>query len=340
MKIETLQPSKIKTRLFTVIFLFLISSFFVLASGFFLLASSVKAASDIDLEINPAVEFVSVLPGGKLQHTITIKQNGTTPLSVTPTIVDFKADGETGNPILSDTTHVDFISIENKDVNFGKAFNLTSEQSKQIVFNIHPNGDQIESEFPLTILFRAQAQNENQHGSGALSSAMIGANLIVHVSPNLENSGKLEVENIRSSKIFDSFRPLNFQILIKNTGNNATVVNGQVKVYDWQNKEILNESLAPDLILANSTRLARYSPSEKKTTKEPDYSQLSSQFSYSSPFLIGPYTIEVALNDPVNQIEESFVLKTHVVAFPISIMLIILFSFNTYLAYRYLVAKD
>lgn len=321
--------------------LFLISIFWLLISRFFLFPSPAHAqSSDIDLEVTPAVEFVSIIPGGKLQHTITIRQNGTTPLSVTPSIVDFSADGETGNPVLSNSTQVDFISIVNKDVDFGKSFNLTSNQSKQIVFNINPNGDQIESEFPLTILFSAQAQSENQHGSGALSSAVIGANLILHVSSNLENTGKLEVENIRSSKIFDSFRPLHFQVLIKNTGDNSTAINGFVKVYNWQGQQILEKEFVPDLILANSTRLARFSLSQKEDTQEPDYSQLSSEFSYSSPFLIGPFTIEVVLNDPVNKIDESFVLKTHVLAFPISIVLIILFSFNTYLAYRYLVAKE
>lgn len=297
----------------------------------------IAQSSDIDLEVAPGVVFLTIKPGQKKIHTITLEQKGKIPLFVTPTLVDFQADGETGNPILSNSSEVDFISINNKSIELDQPFTLAPGDSQQILLNINPPGDLAEQEYPLSLLFKAEPTNNNSTGNGALSSAIIGSNLILHITPNETNNGKLEVEKIKSSRIFDSFRPINFQILIKNTGDNATPIDGKVKLMSWQGKELKSFTLVPDMVLGNSTRLARYSISDNS---EEELDDLSDKFTYSAPFLIGPYTIEVSLNDTQKDIEQSYLLQSHLLAFPISILLLIFFVINSYLAYRYLVAKD
>lgn len=293
--------------------------------------------ADIDLELSPAVLFLSIKPGEKKLHTITLRHNSDNPLRITPTLVDFAPDGETGNPILSNTTQVDFISITTPGITWDKSFVLEPKKNQQIVFSINPDEHLPEKEFPLTFLFKAETAQTQQSNSGALSSAIVGSNLIVHLNSDNMNSGEIQVEQIKSAKIIDSFRPINYQVLLKNLGNNAIPISGYVRLLDWQNKELQKFEFVPDIILGQSSRLARYSLS---TDKEDDLTNLSAQFSFKPQFAIGPYTIEVVINDPLRNVNQSYMIKTHVFAFPISIIITIFFVLNTYLAYRYLVARD
>lgn len=305
---------------------------------FFLLFQPVQAKiNQIELEVSPAVIFLSVQPGNKITHTISLKQNGTTPLLVTPSLVDFKADGESGNPILQENSQVNFISVVNPDLDFDQPFLLAPNQEKQFVLNIQPPTNLAEKEFPLTILFRAEKQENVTTGTKAISSAIIGSNLILHNSLEAKTTAGIEVEKIQVAKFFDSFRPLNFKILLKNKNINASPVSGQIRIIDWKNKELANFDLVPDIILGNNTRLARYEVNPKKETG--DEKNLSTNFVYDTPFLFGPYLIEVTINDPINNIEQSYILRAHTVAFPIAIGLAIIFILNTYLVYRYLVTR-
>jgi len=291
---------------------------------------------DIDLEINPGVIFLSVRPGQKATHTILLKQNGSTSLTIIPNIVDFQSDGKTGIPILADSTKVNFITIQDPDKKIGQPFNLEPGSSTKIVFNIQPPDDLPEKEYTLSLLFRAQPTNGQSPSDTTITNAVIGANLILHVSSDTSPQSKLEVARLLINQFVDSFRPLKYQLLIENKGENAGPIDGNLKIYNWKNEQVQEYNLAPDLILAHSTRLARFAVDDKKVI---DSSSYSSNFSYSSPFLLGPYVIEVTLNDPQKNIENAYVFRHSVFAFPFSVVIIIFIIINTYLGYRYLVAK-
>jgi len=286
-----------------------------------IISPSAQAQSkNIDLEVNPAVIFLSVRPGQKITHTITLKQNGNIGLSVIPNIVDFQSDGKTGNPILTDSTDANFITIQNPDKKIGQPFNLEPGSSTKIVFNIQPPDDLLEKEYTLSLLFRAQPLSGPSSSESTITSAVIGSNLILHVAADTIPKSKLEVGKLFISQFVDSFRPIKYQLLIENKGENAGPIDGHIKIYNWRNEEVRQDQLAPDLVLSNSTRLARFLIEGKEKTDNASY---SADFSYAAPFLLGPYVFEVTLNDPQKNIEDAYVFRHSIFAFPFSIIIII-----------------
>lgn len=307
------------------------TSLLVFLALFFNLPGLVFAQNNLDISVSPPTAYLSVKPGGTLQHTIVLENNSNQQIEVSAKLVDFKADGKTGQPILGDGSI--FSQILQQKFNLDKPFVLAPGEKLPFQLKLDISEAAAQKEYPLTVLFSAQpAFNPNFIGSGGQVSAIIGSNLILLISQSEENQGKIQVEKLDYPKIVDSLSKINFNILAKNTGNNATNIEGSVTIKNLLNKSVAEYIFYPDVVLAQTTRQTRLLKKNEAEFNEegqllPEQNQtLTNQGTYKPAFLFGIYSIEVELK------EETVV--TQVFAFPFSILLAGLIGLGIFLAYR------
>ncbi|HEX7017746.1 MAG TPA: hypothetical protein VF209_02465 [Patescibacteria group bacterium] len=309
----------------------------VLLNLYLVLPISLASAQSapIDLSVSPPTEYIQVAPGKSISHTVTIEQHGSLPLRITPSIVDFASDGETGQPVLQFEKGSSFryLKIKNPDVQLGQPFSLNPGQKKQIVFQIEPPSEAVQGEFPLTLLFTAQPPTENTIGTGSQVSGMVGSNLVVLVSTGQTDKGKLVLEKIRAPRLVDSFGSLAFSLLAKNNGRNATTASGSATITNWQNQIVAEYTFYPDMILAQTSRLLRHGQSVESDAAD----NITADFKYKPAFLIGPYTITASLNENGLENQSQSLLSIRVFAFPFSLLIVTLLGVVLYFCYRFLV---
>lgn len=288
---------------------------------------SAQSAPQLDLSVDPATDFLQVKPGQKAVHSVTLTHNGTLPLQVTPRIVDFVADGQSGQPLLSDQASVDFITLQNPDMNLGQAFSLAPHTSKKIELVIAPTADTVPREYPLTLLFESKPANpETTIGTSSQTSAIIGSNLVIFVGDDSTVQGEMRIEKLDTSHVIDSFQPLKFAVTVFNDSAKSVPIQGTIKITDWLNRELINYDLEPDVVLGKSSRLVR-----QQTENEQD---LTTQFIFDKPFLLGFYSIEVILDQPQTGFDSSLTMTRRVIAFPISIIVMLAIATGLYLVLR------
>lgn len=285
-----------------------------LYTNFWLVAPSFQAwaqamnSSSLDLSVSPPVTYLSVKPGESQQHTITIKQNGVTPLTVTPRLVSFKADGSTGQPLLSYSSEFKNFTLELPGA--AQSFTLLPGEQKNVGVTFSPPRETTEKEYPLSLVFFTEPLSDsNESEIQTQVTGSIASNIVLLVGQTELDRGKLSVEKIVPPFIVDSLGGLEFEILAKNSGINATNASGSATITNWQGKKVAQFYFFPDMILANSTRLLRnsndsahvnlpsLSPQElEEFLDNLDPEQITTQFKYQPTFLIGPYTITTELH--------------------------------------------
>lgn len=284
-----------------------------------------QIANNLDVSISPPTVYLSVKPGGTLQHTVILENHSNQRLELTGKLVNFSTDGKTGRPILGNGSIFD--QLLSKQAGLNKPFILEPNQTKQwqIKLNINPTAAQ--KEYPMTLLFtakpafrsNAQIQPNTQIGSSSQVQAVIGSNIILLISPNNSNKGQIELGELKYKKIIDSLASLKFGALAKNTGSNAINVEGEIIIKNLMNKTTAEYIIYPDMILAGSTREIRVLKkadalfNEEGKLEPEQNSPLLNQLIYKKPFLFGIYSIELKLNQEV--------VVTQILAFPFSLLI-------------------
>jgi hypothetical protein len=292
--------------------------------------------SAINLKLSPPTTYLKIAPGQKKTHTVIIEQTGTMPLEVTPTLVDFKTDGITGQPVLSD--HSDFtylsISFPDEEANATNTFQLKPGQRKAVGLKFSIPENATVGEYPLTVLFRAQPLGAVAEGNSQ-TGAIIGSNIVLLITDSTTDQSSLAVERIRSPWIVDSILGnLSFSVIAENTGANAGVASGSAVIKDWQNSVVAEFPVHPDMVLAQTSRQLRTAPLPESPNSDIDPTTVTNQFAYNPAFLIGPYTIEVSLTTGQGDAQNVSVSSKKALAVPYSILALILLVMLVVAAYE------
>lgn len=302
-------------------------------------AQTSTSSKPIDLGVAPPTSYMYIKPGSKSKHTITLEQQGTLPLQITPSLVDFKADGVSGQPALAENSQFRYITLTLPDGNTTQnSFTLNPGQRKSILVNFDVPTDASEGEYTMTMLFKAQANQETTLGTGQSEvSAVVGSNIIALISQTDRDRSNVYLEEIKSLKVIDSLMPLTFNVVAKNSGHNAGAASGSASITNWKNQEVTSFSFYPDMILSGSTRHLRTTPSLKEAQENPE--TITDQFTYKPGLLIGPYTITATLeHESSEQVSNSSHSHT-VLALPISILTLILISLVVWYLFTILSTK-
>ena len=287
-------------------------------------ALNIPSNAALSLSVHPPVAYVAVKPSEKLKHTLVVKNHGIHPLEISVNITDFKADGKTGKPVLQPGKV--FNRTTNPSLDFGEPFVLQPGRNHSINLQIDVAEIVPEKEYPLAIMINARsAAVENNEISSSDSSysqvaGTVVSNLIVYIGENEDNQGLLEIAQLNLPKVVDSFAGIKFDILARNTGKNATLVQGEANIKNIFEHSIAEYIFYPDFVLANSTRMVRGVIKDPKLFDsegllDPEkVDTLITQYHYKSPFMLGLYRLHIQLGE--DQLEKT------VIALPLSLLVL------------------
>lgn len=263
--------------------------------------STSSTTDQFGLSVAPPTAYLRVRPGTQAVHTMTVENTSPDSITIVPKVVDFTSDGQTGIPRLRDTTSFPYLVIP--ESGFPPVV-IPAGQKAQMKLIIAPTADATEQEWPLTILFEQQPNLHNTTTSATSSkvAGTVGSNLIVLVSNQAEPPFLLKVKAIEVPKIVDSFRPVTFTPILANDGVAAVVSSGSAQVRSLWGKNILNQSLFPDVVLGRTTRAARaidnagsVGQANSAGTPNPQPTAFTLR-----PLLLGPYQVTIQLTPPDN----------------------------------------
>ena len=170
-------------------------------------------------------------------------------------------------------------------------------------------------------------------GGSAQTSGAVASNVILSVQADLDNKGKLQINQIKLPKIVDSFSSIKFETIAKNEGRNGVAATGQIKLnHGWSGKELKKWYIYPDVVLANSTRQLR-TLLQDPDDLSPEDELIFEETTYKPPFLIGPYEVTVDLSS-ANQTNNALHQRTQTIfALPLSVMGLLLLGVVIYIFY-------
>lgn len=243
------------------------------------------AAQDIDLSISPPVSYLQVKPGTNYTHRVNLQQNGSLPLKINYRLVDFRPDGQTGRPVLQDKSSFHYLKIIAPTTQADlepNSFILNAGQNLSVILDLNIPSQALEKEYPLSLLFTAQALNPaSDQGSRPIVSAAIASNVIILVKDG-PTSGQIKISDIKTPLWIDSFsQNLPITVIGENPTLFAASASGQVKIANMRGQTIAKFEIYPDIILGNSQRALR--------RKLPD--DQVSELNYRRRWWLGLYTI-------------------------------------------------
>lgn len=267
----------------------------------FLISQNIVFAQEtqVNLSVSPPVSYLHVAPGTSASHTILLENNGDSPITVLPTIVDFTTDGKSGRAILTNQLTFPYISMGEDDS--AKEVTIPPKKKAQLTLLIDVPKEAEEKEYPLTVLFFSNSKLDNSNiiqktSTKSQITGAIGSNLIVLVAKQNKFEKFLEVIDLDFPKIIDSFQKVEFTPLVKNNSFGAATASGSAKIVNWRKQTIAEFEIYPDTILGHNSRELRAILS-KSDQENPEVGS----FSYKPKFLIGPYQIVVNLDSQNNQ---------------------------------------
>lgn len=309
-------------------------------SGIFL--QSVQAQTigknALSLDVSPPVSYLYVKPGAGISAPVTIQNNGRYTLRVTPQLVDFHADNQTGRVVLEQKSDFKQLSIAGDLEKWGETFTVKPGEKVTVPLVIAVPANFAQGEYHLSVLFQAdqmlfadQEQNNNSKLSGIVAS-----HLVLMVSLDEADRSQIVIKEFKLPKLVDSLMGIRWQIIAKNIGLNAGPVTGQLKISHWPSPEVTVYELYPDMVLANSQRQARgvlssdlakletlnqqeavmTANGEDFLAKKAELSQavLKKDFYYKKTFLLGAYDFHLSVGD-----EE---ITKRVIALPFSVLIL------------------
>lgn len=235
----------------------------------------------LQLTVTPASVFFRLKPGASRLHTITLTNNGAQDVRVTPKLMTFRPDGTTGQPIIDEES--DFPYIANRDAAFAPlVLPQAATAQLDIVLTIPDTAER--REYPLVVLFVSEPAHTLVAQSDTVVTGIIGSNLVVSIGD--ERDFLLQVTDVKMTNLVDSFRGITFKPMVKNVGNLAQRIDGEVTISDWRGNQVAAFPLHQDMVLGLSTRAARARELEESPT---------APLRFKPAFLLGPYKVTTTL---------------------------------------------
>ena len=287
----------------------------IMAIVFFVYSTKIQAQINqrTSLSITPPLSEIMIKPGKSITQAFTVKNEGTVDLEVTPSIVDFSPEGESGHPIvLPNNRSFPFAQLQNLDKALDKPFVLQKGTSEQLVVRIAVPEQAEEKDYYQTLLLSTKPINLAELGSSTSTSyATIGVHMLISVSKTGMDLGSLNIQAFRYPKIVDVFSPVVMELVAKNNGKTYTKAHGEVSITSFTGTVVKLFPILPENVLAGSMRRLHASLPDPEDNKN----ALSAEFEYRPIVLFGPYTITVKLFSEQQQPEER---NYSFVALPIS----------------------
>lgn len=278
-------------------------------------------AQTISLSIWPPLLEAVIQPGKAITQVFKLKNLGDDTV-IHASLVPFEPGDEFGHIVLSQTTSpaLAYFSLQNADLNLPAIIPLKSGQTQEFVLKIKIPETAAEADHYFAFLFSADTQGLIS-ASGTTTLGSIAANILLTVSQTgeLQPTAKIEEFTVTSGSdlvsLLDSFNPINFQLLVKNTSSTRFRAVGQIEVKNTFNRLVATLPLREDNVLAHSSRYL----------VSPEGSEPSG-ISWNPLFPIGRYTAIATITPQNTTSQISQTIHFYVLPYKALIIIIILLT--------------
>ena len=210
-------------KLVSVLFLFFLFSFSA-ASSAAKPAFAQTGNSELKLTSSPLPINLKVNPGDSVSTDIKIKNDGLNSENIKVTLMKFKADSETGAPLLLDRepgdTYFDWVSFSENQ------FQLPGNEWKTIAVTINVPATASFGYYYAIVFSRADQPIATDGQKAVLTGGMATLVLLEAQVPNAKR--EVRVTDFSVGKQLFEFLPANFSVKLRNTGNVHLVPRGNI----------------------------------------------------------------------------------------------------------------
>lgn len=190
-------------------------------------------AGGISLTVSPAFINLSTDPGKPVSSQIKIQNNGLETEYLHLRVSKFTtSNGET--PVLTDPTpedtFINWIQFSERD------FMVNPNENKTIKFTISPPGDAALGYYYALVVDRIRDVNAKEVGQSALSGAPAISVLLDVRSLNAKR--ELQLTDFKTDSFIYEQLPIEFEVVVKNSGNIHLVPTGDIFIDQGQTKDI------------------------------------------------------------------------------------------------------
>lgn len=245
------------------------------------------------LSVSPPLSEVVIQPGKSITQAFNIKNEGQVDLEITPVVVDFSPQGQTGTPIILQDSPFPYAQLQNLDKALGKPFILPQGAEDQLVLRISIPEDAQPKDYYETLLLKAKPSGlVALDGPNSIAQPYVGIHILITVSESGQDLGFLETADFVFPRILDIFSTMNLELFAQNTGETFTKAQGEIKIQSMTGEVVKVMPILGENVLAKSMRKLHASIPDPEDPK----SATATEFSYRPFLLFGPYTITVKLH--------------------------------------------
>lgn len=282
------------------------------------------------ISVSPPVSYLAVKPGETVVWRIKLKNESLAPVTLTPQLLDLKIPDDGRGVAIGDASTFPY----QPSLKLPATVVIEPGDTTQLSLEVTVPATAPSQEYHQTVVFTAAPTlDSTQPASQAEIGGAIASNLILSVIGNPPPQSQLQLQTAQVPKIMDSFRPLQFHLVAKNTGNQVGLASGSAKLINWRGTVTKTWEFFPDRVLAGSPRILR--TFDLNTPRDASDSTLTAldKFEYQPHFWIGPYRLEVWLS-PNGLTPPELVMQTVVWALPLSTSVIIITFGLIYAGYQ------
>ena len=221
---------------------------------FFFFSPKIAHAQTLSLSVWPPILETVIQPGKAITQVYKLQNLGDD-VTIKASIIPFEPTDNLGNITLKKSDPVPaFFSLQSADMTeLPATFPLKSGQTRELVLKISIPPTTPEADYLMTFLFESTTQGLIS-GTGTTTLTSIGSNILLTISQTGQLAPVAKIENFLSKSVYDSFEPINFSLLVKNTSNTRLKAVGQIEIKNIFGGTSATIPLREDNVLAHSTR--------------------------------------------------------------------------------------
>jgi prolipoprotein diacylglyceryl transferase len=288
---------------------------FGLSLLFFPPAARAQQTAPWELSISPSVVEIAVQPGKFVTQAFLLENSGTFDLEVTPTLRDFTSDGQTGYPVILNSSTFPYAGLQNADRQLDRPFAMPANSSQQLVLSLDIPDDAARRDWYFVFLLSAQPAQEGQLAdSGAQARGAVAANVLVRVTADNLEPLSWNLRFLKLPRFLDSLQTLIIRPFIENASQTMAAPDLAIVVLDWRNNIVYEQPGLPDRVLAGSSREIFAA----QTRRDDPRSATAAPFAFDPLFAFGPYRVRATIR---NAQTGPVIVEETVTAWPFSLVM-------------------
>ncbi len=243
-------------------------------------------AQSFDLSISPPLLTATVKPGKSFTKAFNIKNNSSSPVTLTARIIPFSPSDQMGHPQLLPQQNPHWLSYFqpiNTDIKLNQPFTLKPQQKEQIVLAIKIPSTAAFQDLYATLLLQSSSPDLLQ---GSSLSGSIGSNLLISIANQPFPTTQVSIQTlepttpplfkipIKNLYIYDSTTPLQIKATASNLGRHKTVVSGRLQLLKQDTPRQVIPLLPVNLLAQSSRTLLASSSGQPHLTIKPQLTRI------------------------------------------------------------------